>query len=92
MERFAKIINGYNYFHSTISAFHVLYFMKKMTFFHNVLIFIPKVFIQCKKVCGPTELDKYTSTRPIFRMRNFICYPDQAREIKLIAHIWLRKN
>ena len=27
-------------------------------------------------------LDKFTSTRPIFRVRNFICPPDRARKEK----------
>ena len=39
----------------------------------------PEVF--CKKDVL-TGLDKFTSTRPIFRAHNFICAPDRARKKK----------
>ena len=44
---FAKIVNGYNYFHN-ISCSSSLLYENNMTFFNTGLICIPEVFILCK--------------------------------------------
>ena len=56
MKRFAKIVNGNNYFHElcfAVQACRVLYFMKYDFLFNTGLIFTSDVVILCKTLWRP---------------------------------------
>ena len=50
MERFAKIVKGYNYFRNINFSRSLLYEINTMNSFNTGLIFTPEVFILCKQV------------------------------------------
>ena len=56
MECFAKIVKGCNYFRDISFSRFLLYEINTINFLNACLIFIPEVFILCKKVWGPRGL------------------------------------